>query len=92
MWFYGMGLAFPDLLGDGNLGGITVGVEPYLASEDIDDFFVENDTSLHIEGFFRHQLTDNISITPGVIWITAPDQNRSNDDSIVGTLRTTFQF
>ena len=92
MWFYGMGLAFPDLFADGNLGGITVGVEPYLAGEDIDDFFVENDTSLHIEGFYRYQLTDNISITPGVIWITAPDQNRSNEDSIVGTLRTTFQF
>ncbi|MEM9216817.1 MAG: iron uptake porin [Cyanobacteria bacterium P01_F01_bin.150] len=92
MWFYGMGLAFPDLLKEGNLGGITVGVEPYLAGEDIDNFFVENDTSLHIEGFYRYQLTDNISITPGVIWITSPDQNRSNEDSVVGTIRTTFRF
>jgi len=29
-------------------------------------------TSLHIEGFYQFQLTDNIAITPGAIWITAP--------------------
>jgi hypothetical protein len=37
-------------------------------------------------------VTDNISITPGVIWITAPNQNSNNVDGIIGTIRTTFSF
>ncbi len=32
IWYYGGGLAFPDLFKKGNLGGIFVGREPYLGS------------------------------------------------------------
>ncbi|MEW5860480.1 MAG: iron uptake porin, partial [Cyanobacteriota bacterium] len=52
----------------------------------------DNDTSLHIEAFYQYQLTDNIAITPGVIWLTAPDHNNRNDDIVIGTIRTTFTF
>ncbi|MEP0884279.1 MULTISPECIES: carbohydrate porin [unclassified Coleofasciculus] len=37
-------------------------------------------------------MTNNISITPGIIWLTSPNQNRDNDDIIIGTIRTTFTF
>ncbi|PHM08572.1 carbohydrate porin, partial [Nostoc sp. 'Peltigera malacea cyanobiont' DB3992] len=37
-------------------------------------------------------VSDNISVTPGVIWLTSPGQNSDNDDAIIGTLRTTFTF
>ncbi|HEY9599920.1 MAG TPA: iron uptake porin, partial [Cyanophyceae cyanobacterium] len=50
------------------------------------------DTGLHIEGFYKFQLSDNISITPGLIWLTAPGHNSDNDDIFVGTVRTTFTF
>ncbi|MHC5598154.1 MAG: carbohydrate porin, partial [Nostoc sp.] len=53
---------------------------------------VDKDTSLHIEGFYQYQVNDNIAITPGVIWITAPDFNADNPDSVVLWLRTTFRF
>ncbi|MGF1537033.1 MAG: iron uptake porin [Elainellaceae cyanobacterium] len=92
IWYYGLGLAFPDLFEEGNLGGFTVGVEPYLAGESVESFAIVNDTSVHVEAFYRYQVTDNIAITPGLIWITAPDQNQANDDFVVGTLRTTFRF
>ena len=92
VWYYGMGLAFPDLFKMGNLGGIMVGVEPYLGDAEVSDIVITNDTSLHVEAFYRYQITDNISITPGVIWITAPNQNEDNDDAVVATLRTTFRF
>ncbi len=92
IWYYGLGLSFPDLLAEGNLGGITVGVEPYLAGESVATLALENDTSVHVEAFYRHQITDSIAITPGVIWITAPDQNNANDDFVMGTLRATFRF
>jgi carbohydrate-selective porin OprB len=50
------------------------------------------DTSLHIEAFYQLQLTDNIAITPGIIWLTAPDHNSNNDDVVIGAIRTTFTF
>ncbi|MBD2100136.1 iron uptake porin [Leptolyngbya sp. FACHB-261] len=93
IWYYGLGLALPDLFKEGNLGGVLVGVEPYLGSPNIGGVQgLTNDTSLHIEAFYKHQLTDNISITPGLIWVTAPEQNSNNADYVVGTLRTTFTF
>ncbi|MEB3209739.1 MAG: iron uptake porin [Leptolyngbyaceae bacterium] len=92
IWYYGLGLAFPDLFKMGNLGGIMVGVEPYLGDTEVSDIRIFNDTSVHVEAFYRYQVTDNISLTPGVIWITAPNQNENNDDSVIVTLRSTFRF
>ncbi|MBD2494291.1 iron uptake porin [Nostoc sp. FACHB-280] len=88
IWYYALGLAFPDLGKQGNLGGIIVGAEPYRGGNPAP----ANDLSLHIEGFYKYQLTDNIAITPGVIWITAPAQNNDNQDAVIGTVRTTFTF
>ncbi|QYO68528.1 carbohydrate porin [Leptolyngbya sp. 7M] len=45
-----------------------------------------------MEGFYRWQLTPNISLTPGVIWLTAPNQDNRNDDTVIAVLRTTFNF
>ncbi|GAB4460652.1 MAG: iron uptake porin [Elainellaceae cyanobacterium] len=97
IWYYGLGLALPDLFGEGNLGGVMVGVQPYLTGLrgqfTLADLGLQNYTSLHIEAFYRIRVSDNISITPGVVVITAPEQNRDAFDSfVVGTLRTTFQF
>lgn len=98
VWDWGVGLGFPDLLSKGSLGGIFVGMEPRLSglSRNVDlgagaGRFDKN-VSLHIEGFYQYQLTDNIAITPGVIWITAEDFNASNPSSVVGWVRTTFKF
>ena len=88
-WYYGLGLALPDFGKKGNLLGLVAGVEPYLGSKGGD---IQDDTSLHLEGFYKYQLNDNISVTPGVIWITAPGQNEANDDILIGTVRTTFKF
>ena len=55
-------------------------------------FGEDDDTSLHLEAFYQHQINDNISITPGIIWLTAPDHNSANDDIVIGTIRTTFLF
>lgn len=52
----------------------------------------DKDTSLHIEGFYQLQLTENITVTPGLIWITAPEFNNDNADIVIGAVRTTFSF
>lgn len=46
----------------------------------------------HFEVFYRHQFNDNISITPGLIWLPAPNQSNVNPDVIIGTARLTFSF
>ena len=82
-------LAFPDLGKKGNLGGIVVGMPPKLTdSNGVED----RDTSLHLEAFYRYQITDNIGITPGLMVILNPEHNDSNKTMYVGTVRTTFSF
>ncbi len=91
IWNYALSFVFPDLGKEGNLGAIVLGAQPYLASlEGVEKF--ENDTPFHIEIFYKYQLTDNISLTPGIIWHLAPNQNTNNQDIVTGTLRTTFTF
>ena len=93
IWSYGVGLAFPDLGKEGNLGGIIVGAEPYVSSCDGAGCATdEDDVALHVEAFYKYQLNDNISITPGVIYINAPFGDSDNDAGIIGSIRTTFTF
>ncbi|MCT7974237.1 iron uptake porin [Laspinema olomoucense] len=72
--------------------GLVVGMEPRVSKDDFNGALEDLDTSLHVEGFYQYQLTENIAITPGFIWLTAPDHNDLNDDVVIGTLRTTFRF
>jgi hypothetical protein len=96
IWNWAVSLAFPDLLKEGNLGGVVVGMEPKVTDSNIDIAGIadntDSDTSLHVEAFYQYQLTDNIAVTPGAVLITAPDHDRQNKDVVIGTLRTTFTF
>ena len=96
VWNWAVTLAFPDLIKEGNLGGIVFGMEPKVTESSINIAGVaENtdpDTSFHVEAFYQYQLTDNIAVTPGAVWITAPDHTEENADVVIGTLRTTFTF
>ncbi|MBD2302951.1 MULTISPECIES: iron uptake porin [Nostocales] len=85
VWSYGLGVALPDFGKKGNVLGIFGGAQPYLGSN-------TNSNPFHIEGFYKYRVSDNISITPGVIWLTNPGQTANADDAIIGTLRTTFTF
>lgn len=94
IWTYSLQVAFPDLFKEGNLGGIVVGVEPTLTGirTNLPYNKFKNDTSLHLETYYRHQLNNNLSVTPYLIWITAPNQDADNQDIIVGGFRTIFSF
>jgi hypothetical protein len=89
---YALTFAFPDLGRQGNLLGLVVGAEPYLTAVGGDPQDFDVDVPLHIEAFYRYRINDNIFVTPGVIWLTAPNQSNDNPDSILATLRTTFLF
>ncbi|WP_026732200.1 iron uptake porin [Fischerella sp. PCC 9605] len=86
---YAVTLAFPDLGSQGNLAGFVFGMPPKVTES---SQIADKDTSLHLEAFYRFQVTDNISITPGMFVITNPEHNDNNDSIFVGTIRTTFKF
>jgi hypothetical protein len=94
VWAWAAALSLKDLFGEGNTGGILVGMEPRLTnlSSGVNGGVSNPDTSLHLEAFYRYRLSDNIDITPGVIWITNPDHNSANDDTVIGVVRTRFFF
>jgi hypothetical protein len=95
IWNWALTLAVSDLGKEGSVAGIIVGMEPKVTgvSQGLRNAIgKDSDTSLHVEGFYQFQLTDNIAITPGIIWLTAPDHNANNDDIVIGTIRTTFTF
>lgn len=88
VWSYGVGLALPDFGRRGNVLGIFGGAVPYALG--IQDGF--NKVPYQVEGFYKYRVSDNVSVTPGVIWVTNPGQSSDNDDAFIGTLRTTFTF
>ena len=92
IWTYGAGLAFPDLLKEGAVLGIFAGVQPYLGLGSLNGVQVSTQNPIHVEGFFRYPISDNISITPGVIYLSNPEQTDDSEDQVIGTLRTTFTF
>ena len=102
IWNFAINFAFPDLGKKGNLGGIVFGMQPKLTGTSNAALATaiglpngqreDRDTGYHIEAFYRYQLTDNLSITPGFIWLTAPNHDSRNPDAVIGVIRTTFVF
>jgi hypothetical protein len=83
IWSYGAGVTVPNVDGKGGLVGLLIGAEPYVGGV--------GKTPFHIEGFYKYKLSDNLSITPGLIYLTAPNQIEGNG-AFIGVVRTTFTF
>lgn len=95
VWNWAATAAFPDLFTQGALGGVIVGMEPKVTTSSVvldGNNLKDKDTSLHLEAFYQYPLSENILITPAVVWLTAPDHNSDNDDVVIATIRTLFRF
>jgi hypothetical protein len=92
IWNGALLVGLPDLGKPGNLAGLAIGIEPYLTNLDNFNQEFEQDAPFHVEGFYKLQMTDNISLTPGLIWLLYPNQDADTKDIFVGTVRTTFTF
>jgi Carbohydrate-selective porin, OprB family/S-layer homology domain len=93
IWSYQATLAFRDFGGQGNTLGVLAGVLPYAAGIPTGvDGPINQDNSFLVEGFYKFQVNDNISVTPGLIWISNPGNDQNNSDTLVGAIRTTFSF
>jgi hypothetical protein len=89
VWTWAVTAAAPDLGGKGNLAGLLIGQEPRVTAAS--NGTVDPKSGLHIEGFYQFKLSDSLSITPGIIYLTAPDQS-NNPSAVIGAVRTTFSF
>ncbi|MBW4642334.1 MAG: iron uptake porin [Goleter apudmare HA4340-LM2] len=88
-WSYGAGVALADFGKRGNVLGIFGGAVPYARNR---AGFAGGDVPYQIEGFYKYRVSDNISITPGIIYLTSPNQGNNTDSAVIGTIRTTFSF
>ena len=100
IWSYQVTAAVTDLGGEGNMLGLIAGAPLYGAGfgDGIEgaglapDFEGGYNTPFAVEGFYRFRLNDNISITPGVVWLTNPGGEDDVSDTFAGAIRTTFSF
>jgi hypothetical protein len=80
-WFVGM--QWNDAFVSGNSAGVAVG-QPANA-EDLDE-------ALMLEVFYKVQVTDNISVTPSVFYVSNDAGQRGNASEVGGVIQTTFKF
>ncbi|MBD2580474.1 iron uptake porin [Oscillatoria sp. FACHB-1406] len=105
IWYWNSYVGVDDFGLAGSRLGLMFGMEPKLvgSSPNIGTLNVaglgnnlgnraDRDTSYHVEAFYRIPVNKYITITPGLIWITAPGMNSLNPDLWLGTVRTTFSF
>ena len=98
IWNYAMTLAARDFGAKGNTLGFVVGVPPKVTSNNLAISTAnpsgrrDNDTSLHLEAFYKYKLSDNITVTPGILMLLNPEHNAANPTQYLGTVRTTFSF
>ena len=92
-WSYQATIALNDFGGQGNMLGILAGVTPYASGVPTELTGAINQSNDFLaEVFYRFNVNDNISVTPSVIYLSAPGNNSSNDSTLVGAIRTTFKF
>jgi hypothetical protein len=85
---YGVGAAFPNVGQPGNLLGFFIGQPPTITNQT-----GAASSNLQLEGFYKYKLNDNLSITPGLIYMSNPNQLGTNSESaLIGTVRSTFTF
>jgi len=91
IWNYALSAVFPDLGKNNNLGGIIIGAQPYLGHFGTNAEF-NNQIPWQLEAFYRWQVSDQLSLTPGIIWYINPNQDPDQADIVSSSLRMTFTF
>jgi len=81
---WSVGLQWDDAFAKGNAAGIAIGQNPS-AGTGVSD-------PLSLELFYKFQVTDNISITPGLFYITDSSNQVGNQDLWGGVIQTQFRF
>ena len=97
-----VGFTWNDAFMDGNALGYAVGQPQFVyeVEDDTNDDFVA-DGNYAMELWYKFQVTDNISVTPSVYWLSRPNGNSTAMDSdgdyetfgvLGGLVQTVFKF
>ena len=87
-----MGLEWDDVFIEGNSLGLATGQPTYVVSVDGDDF--EEGAGYAWELFYKFQVTDNISVTPAIHYLSKPFPAQDEDgmNAFSGMIKTQFKF
>ena len=86
-----VGLQWKDVFAKGNSAGFAVGSPLYVTSSSTGA--QENAPGYMYELFYRFRVSDNISVTPSVFWISKNYNDGNNGESTYGgVIQTTFKF
>ncbi|MCT0230431.1 iron uptake porin [Synechococcus sp. CS-1324] len=97
-WY--VGLQWTDVFIKGNAAGMAVGQPTFLTQTGDNSTFDANDGQYAWEWWYKFQVTDNISVTPAIYYLSAPlGQLQRGPGGAVedfnnfgGLLKTTFKF
>ena len=89
-WY--VGLEWSDAFIDGNSLGFAVGQPTWVADSDIDNG--EEEAGFAYELFYKFQVTDNISVTPAITYLSKPFPAQDSDglSAFSGLIKTQFKF
>ena len=83
-------IGFPDLGGKDNLLGFVIGRPPYIYATSSGS--ISGRSPFHFEVFYRYMLSDFLSLTPGVLYVDAPNDQGGLQGYWIGAMRLTFRF
>jgi hypothetical protein len=94
-WY--VGLQWSDVFIKGNDFGMAVGQPTFFTKSGDDDILEANDGNYAWEWWYKFQVTDNISVTPAIFYLSVPlgQLQKSDSDSFNnfgGLVKTTFKF
>ena len=89
-WY--VGLEWSDVFLEGNSFGMAVGQPTFVA--DVDGDAVKNGAGYAWEFFYKFQVTDNISVTPAITYLSKPfpSQDSNGMNAFAGLVKTQFKF
>jgi hypothetical protein len=95
-WY--VGLQWEDVFIKGNTFGMAVGQPTFLTQSGNEDILDPDDGNYAWEWWYKWQVTDNISVTPALYYLSVPygqlqkGDNEDGFDNFGGLVKTTFRF
>jgi len=83
-WF--AGLQWSDVFAKGNAAGFAIGAPGNAAS------LSDSQKAIMWETFYRYKVSDNISITPSIFYVSNNQGLKNASDNYGGVIQTTFRF
>jgi hypothetical protein len=89
-WY--VGLEWDDVFLEGNSLGAAIGQPTWIASSDDGD--LNEEAGFAYELFYKFQVTDNISVTPAITYLSKPFPAQDSDglSAFSGLIKTQFKF